>query len=131
MGVEIKLSDRELPVSPIFIDFLHHIVADIPFEGAIWGDQLSEALSNEQTRLVQSASTHAGTVLAAPVGQRAIDVGRVVVVGQHRRPLRRRRPHPLHHPALLIDRDQERQVGRRRGGCGWHHSRRWSRARGR
>jgi len=72
MGVEIKLSDRELPVSPIFIDFLHHVVADIPFEGAIWGDQLSEALSSEQSRLLQSAATHAATVLAAPLGQRAI-----------------------------------------------------------
>lgn len=72
MGVEIKLSDRELPVSPIFIDFLHHIVADIPFEGAIWGDQLSEALSSEQARLMQSAASHAGTVLASSIGQRAI-----------------------------------------------------------
>ncbi|HMM76796.1 MAG TPA: hypothetical protein PJ986_13875 [Gammaproteobacteria bacterium] len=72
MGVEIKLSDRELPVSPIFIDFLHHVVADIPFEGAIWGDQLSEALSSEQTRLLQSAAANAATVLASPLGQRAI-----------------------------------------------------------
>jgi hypothetical protein len=49
------------------------------------------------------------------LGERAVGVGRVVVVGQHRRPLRRRRAHPLHHPALLIDRDQERQVGGRGG----------------
>ena len=42
MGVEIKLTDNQLPVSPVFIDFLLHIVEDIPFEGAQWGDQLSE-----------------------------------------------------------------------------------------
>ena len=72
MGVEIKLSDRELPVSPVFIDFLHHLVADIPFEGAVWGDQLSEALSHEQQRVMASASAHANTVLAAPLGTAAI-----------------------------------------------------------
>jgi hypothetical protein len=72
MGVEIKLSDRELPVSPVFIDFLHHLVADIPFEGAIWGDQLSETLSNEQQRLQQQAAEHAREVLAVPLGQRAV-----------------------------------------------------------
>ena len=72
MGVEIKLTDQELPVSPVFIDFLHHIVAEIPFEGAVWGDQLSESLSHEQRRIRQSATEHAQTVLAAPVGQKAI-----------------------------------------------------------
>lgn len=72
MGVEIKLSDRELPVSPIFIDFLHHLVADIPFEGAVWGDQLSEALSHEQKRIVESAARHAGAVMAAPLGTQAV-----------------------------------------------------------
>ena len=72
MGVEIKLSDRELPVSPVFIDFLHHIVAEIPFEGAVWGDQLSEAMSQEQERLIGSANRNAATVLAAPSGQQAI-----------------------------------------------------------
>lgn len=72
MGVEIKLSDRELPVSPIFIDFLHHIVAELPFEGAAWGDQLSENLSSERARILRSAAQNAASVLAAPRGQRAI-----------------------------------------------------------
>lgn len=72
MGVEIKLSDRDLPVSPVFIDFLHHIVEEIPFEGAIWGDQLSEALSNEQARLLQSAADNARVVLNSRIGQQAI-----------------------------------------------------------
>ncbi|MBI4693326.1 MAG: hypothetical protein HY749_04825 [Gammaproteobacteria bacterium] len=72
MGVEIKLSDRELPVSPVFIDFLYHIVAEVPFEGAVWGDQLSEALTNEQARLVRSATDNATLVLSNAVGQQAI-----------------------------------------------------------
>ena len=72
MGVEIKLSDRELPVSPVFIDFLHHLVADIPFVGAIWGDQLSETLNNEQRRLQQRVTANAQLVLGDPLGQRAI-----------------------------------------------------------
>jgi hypothetical protein len=38
---------------------------------------------------------------------------RMPVERQHRRPLRRRRAHALHHPTLLIDRDQHRRPGRR------------------
>lgn len=72
MGVEIKLSDRDLPVSPIFIDFLHHLVAEVPFEGALWGDQLSEALSQEQKRIADSAARHAAAVMAAPLGVQAV-----------------------------------------------------------
>ena len=72
MGVEIKLTDREFPASPVFIDFMHHIVADIPFAGAVWGDQLSETMSHEYQRMLKNANEHATAVLAAPVGQRAI-----------------------------------------------------------
>ena len=43
MGVEIKLTDQQLPVSPVFVDFLyrriHSQVAD-----ASWQDQVSETL---------------------------------------------------------------------------------------
>lgn len=72
MGVEIKLTDRELPVSPVFIDFLYHLVAEIPFAGAVWGDQLSETMSRDQRRLRESVAQNAPKVLAAPLGQRAI-----------------------------------------------------------
>lgn len=72
MGVELKLTDKELPVSPVFIDFLLHIVEDIPFEGAEWGDQLSEVMLNDQRRIVQDASENAKRVLAKPRGQAAI-----------------------------------------------------------
>jgi hypothetical protein len=81
MGVEIKLSDRELPVSPVFIDFLHHVVADIPFSGAMWGDQLSETMNSEQRRLQKSAVEHAASVLANPLGQRAIARAYEILVG--------------------------------------------------
>ena len=72
MGVEIKLTDREFPASPVFIDFMHHIVADIPFTGAAWGDQLSETMSHEYQKMLENASEYVTAILAAPVGQRAI-----------------------------------------------------------
>ncbi|MGD9601089.1 MAG: hypothetical protein AB7O21_07670 [Gammaproteobacteria bacterium] len=72
MGVEIKLSDRELPVSPVFIDFLHHLVANVPFSGAVWGDQLSETMQSEARRLRESVARHAPAVLGSALGQRAI-----------------------------------------------------------
>lgn len=72
MGVEITLTDREFPISPVFVDFLHHLVADIPFTGAMWGDQLAESLSQEQRRLVQSAADNASKVAATRLGQTAI-----------------------------------------------------------
>jgi hypothetical protein len=72
MGVEIKLSDRELPVSPVFIDYLHHVVADLPFEGGGWDARRPENRSREVQRLLRSAAEHAARVLADPRGQRAI-----------------------------------------------------------
>ena len=72
MGVEIKLTDNELPISPVFVDFLVHIVENIPFEAAPWGDQLSEVMVNDQRRLVQNAPENAKRVLATEQGQAAI-----------------------------------------------------------
>ena len=45
MGVEIRLTDRELPVSPVFIDFLAHLLDGRPFDDREWADQISEALN--------------------------------------------------------------------------------------
>ena len=45
MGLEFKLSDRELPVSPVFVRFLAQVLRGIPFEREIWADQRSESLS--------------------------------------------------------------------------------------
>lgn len=72
MGVELKLTDSELPVSPIFIDFLRHIVEDLPFEEAQWGDQLSETMLSDQRRIIESAPESAKVILATERGQQAI-----------------------------------------------------------
>jgi hypothetical protein len=81
LGAEIKLTDRELPASPEFIDFLHHLVAGIPFTGAVWGDQLSATLSRDQRRLRESVTQNAPKVLAAPLGPRARARAHEVLLG--------------------------------------------------
>ena len=43
MGVEIKLTDKEFPVSPALIEFLHHHITGRP-QDVSWYDQLSETL---------------------------------------------------------------------------------------
>ncbi|MCP5145515.1 MAG: hypothetical protein H6978_11960 [Gammaproteobacteria bacterium] len=72
MGVELKLTDREIPVSPVFVDFLVHIVEQIPFEDAVWGDQLSETMLDDQKRIIAQAPDNARRCLASQVGQSAI-----------------------------------------------------------
>ena len=72
MGVELKLTDSELPVSPIFVDFLRHIVDGSPFEKAHWGDQLSERMLSDQRRLIDHAPDNAAKVLSNEQGQQAI-----------------------------------------------------------
>ncbi len=42
-GDPVELTDREFPVSPVFIDFLHRYIEDRDFETS-WHDQLSEEL---------------------------------------------------------------------------------------
>ncbi|HUP91874.1 MAG TPA: hypothetical protein VM074_06460 [Solimonas sp.] len=72
MGVEVKLSDRELPVSPVFIDYLAHLVDGRPFTDREWHDQLSEKLNYAQRDLVQRAPKDAERVMADPRGRNAI-----------------------------------------------------------
>lgn len=72
MGVEIKLTDRDLPVSPGFIEFLHHRIEGRA-EDTSWHDQLSETLvPAEFERRVQLAESVADRVLHHPLGERAI-----------------------------------------------------------
>ena len=72
MGVEIKLTDKEFPVSPVFIDFLHRHIEESGFE-ASWHDQLSEVLVPAQAEERQKAAVAvADQVLQDPAGQRAI-----------------------------------------------------------
>src|SRR5579863_1819552 len=46
MGVEFKLTDRELPASPVFVSFLAQVLRPSPFERELWPNQLSEKLAN-------------------------------------------------------------------------------------
>ena len=72
MGVEVKLSDRELPVSPVFVDFLAHLVDGREFTDREWYDQLSEQLNYAQRDLVQRAPKDAERVMADARGRAAI-----------------------------------------------------------
>lgn len=71
MGVEIKLTDKQFPVSPVFIDFLHRRIENKPFD-ATWHDQLSEEMVSGQGEIRQVAEAEAGRVLEHPAGQKAI-----------------------------------------------------------
>lgn len=71
MGVEIKLTDREFPVTPTFIDFLHLFINEKPFD-VTWTDQLSEVLVPPRGDAQRAAEGVAPEVLAHPVGQQAI-----------------------------------------------------------
>ena len=72
MGVEIKLTDKDLPVSPVFIDFLHSYIEEQDFEVS-WHDQLSEVLIPAKAEeALKAAVSVADQVLQHPVGQKAI-----------------------------------------------------------
>ena len=72
MGVEVKFTDRDLPVSPGFIEFLHHRICHQPLDTS-WHDQVSETLvPAEFEKRVQHAESVADQVLQNPLGQQAI-----------------------------------------------------------
>ncbi len=71
MGVEIKLTDKHFPVSPVFIDFLHRYLKNQKYETR-WHDQLSEELNRPDDMLKDQGPAIASEVLAAPEGQQAI-----------------------------------------------------------
>lgn len=72
MGIELKLTDRELPVSPVFIDFLAHRVDGRAFEGHQWHDQISEQLNRAQREIARSAPQEAARVMAHAEGRAAV-----------------------------------------------------------
>lgn len=72
MGVEIKLSDKEFPVSPVFVDFLTHVTQGKPFEDAKWHDQLSEEMSSEHKDVMKKAAENAKLVMGTELGQRCV-----------------------------------------------------------
>jgi hypothetical protein len=68
MGLEFKLTDRELPVSPVFIHFLAQILAGRPFDRQIWAEQRSEALSSNEVDLNRAADA-AAIVMGSALGR--------------------------------------------------------------
>lgn len=72
MGVDIRLTDRQLPVSPVFVDFLSRSIAGDEFTDAKWHDQLSEELSHEQKAVVERAAENARKVIESPLGQEKV-----------------------------------------------------------
>jgi hypothetical protein len=72
VGVEIKLTDRDLPVSPAFVDFLHRRIEGMQAD-AVWHDQVSEVLvPPDIEKRVAHARGVAQAVIAHPLGQRVI-----------------------------------------------------------
>ena len=72
MGVEIKLTDQQLPVSPAFVDFLYRRIHARPAD-ASWQDQVTENLvPGEFGKRLEHARGVAEEVLAHPLGQRVI-----------------------------------------------------------
>ena len=72
MGVEIKVTDKELPISPAMIEFLDNHITGKPHE-ALWSDQLSETLvPTEAEKRTQYAQGVAEKVMQTPLGQQAI-----------------------------------------------------------
>lgn len=71
MGVEIRLTDRQLPVSPAFVDFLHRYIHQQPHE-TVWHDQLSEGLMLLDDAVEQHSEAMMNEILANPVGQQAV-----------------------------------------------------------
>ena len=72
MGVEIKFTDKDLPVSPGFIEFLYHRIHQRGTDTS-WHDQVSETLvPAEFEKRVRYAESVADEVLQHPLGQQAI-----------------------------------------------------------
>lgn len=63
MGVEIRLTDKELPVSPVFVDFLAHLLDGRPFDDREWAEQRSELLNYGQNQLQERAAREAPRVM--------------------------------------------------------------------
>jgi hypothetical protein len=72
MGVEIKLTDKELPVSPVLVDFLAHVVDNKEFESTGWHDQLSEEMSNDHVKIMEKAQENAQRIMSTEAGQRSV-----------------------------------------------------------
>lgn len=69
MGIEFKLSDRELPASPVFIRFLDRMLSGRKHEREVWPDQLSEQLVPERAEDPKEVADAAERVMRDAVGR--------------------------------------------------------------
>ncbi len=72
MGVEFKLTDRELPASPAFITFLAQWIRGQPFEREPWPDQLSESLFRGEDELNRRAAEAGDLVMGNAAGRELV-----------------------------------------------------------
>lgn len=72
MGIEIKLTDREFPISPYFIDFLHRFLNNKGWVSD-WHDQLGESMSKQPGEEVKRAEAVAQDLANNPLAQKAIN----------------------------------------------------------
>jgi len=63
MGVELKITDRELPSSPAFVNFIAQLLDGRPFEDRPWPDQRSESLNHALPALREQAVAEAPRVI--------------------------------------------------------------------
>jgi len=68
MGIEFKLSDRELPASPAFVRFLDGMVSGKQHR-EVWPDQLSEELTHRVGTETATAEESAARVMQDSVGR--------------------------------------------------------------
>jgi hypothetical protein len=70
VGLEFTLTDRDLPVSPVFINFLAQVLSGQPFAGEAWADQRSEALARPDELFNRRANEAAALVMSKAAGRR-------------------------------------------------------------
>ena len=68
MGVEIKLTDRDLPVSPALVDFLYRRIHGHEMD-ALWHDQVSEILVPAET---EKRIEHARDVAESVIDRKSV-----------------------------------------------------------
>ena len=71
MGLEIKLTDREFPFSPYFIDFLYRFLKNEAWSSD-WHEQLQEAKSKQPGEEMRRAQAVLPEIMQDPAAQRAI-----------------------------------------------------------
>ncbi|HCA27826.1 MAG TPA: hypothetical protein DEP05_09380 [Betaproteobacteria bacterium] len=71
MAIGIKLNDKQLPLSPVFLEFLNDFLQQKQIE-ATWHDQLSEELVFRRDEILKNAQEASKFVLEQEYGRRAI-----------------------------------------------------------